>query len=130
MVRLTHIGNQARETGQAYLESAEREWTSRYGSTCINKLREVLGDLVKQMGDKLRASDISMTGGRYIPAEAGPPRIPAHGHDWPVVLRASHSSVSQLPLTALISQTLTAFTIDYDQDAEQVLAALRSSDIG
>ena len=134
IVRLTPIGKQARAVGQAHHKSTEWEWATRYGKTCITKLRDALGALVKQVDIELPhyptgygQGDISMTGGHYIPAESGPPRIPAHGQEWPVVLRGNRDLVSELPLTALISQTLTAFTIDYDHDVETQSGGLQGA---
>ena len=60
------------------------------------------------------AADPSVTGGRYRAATPGPPRIPARGQDWAPVLRADAASASDLSVTALLSQALVAFAIDYE----------------
>ena len=84
-------------------------------------VREALAALVAQFDIELPwcltgygPADASITGGNHIAAEPGPPRIPHHGQDWPVVLRKPNTDVSQQPLPALLSQALAGFTIDYE----------------
>ena len=123
-MELTPSGKRARDLGQAHQESTEQQWGTRYGKTRVKKLRQALQSLVMQFDIELPhyptsygQGDPSMTGGAYVPADPGPPRIPAHGTEWPVVLRTDPDAVQDLALTALASQALTAFTIDYDHDA-------------
>ena len=87
-------------------------------------MRTALVALVDQFGLELPhywisygGSDPRVTGGKFRPAKAGPPRIPAHGQDWAPVLREEGVSSADLPLTALLSQALTGFAIDYEERA-------------
>ena len=48
--------------------------------------------------------------------DPGPPRIPAHGQDWPVAIREPGSTAADLPMPALLSQVLGAFAIDYERE--------------
>ena len=54
--------------------------------------------------------------GRAAPPPAQRRRVrgAGHGNDWKPVERAEGDTVSTLPLTALLSQALMAFTIDYE----------------
>ena len=59
--------------------------------------------------------DVTITGGSYAGATKDPdPRVPAHGTDWRPVLRTDASSAVGLPISALLSQLLVQFTIDYE----------------
>ena len=119
-LRLTDAGRQARETGARLVETVEKEWHTRFGATRLDALREALIALVSQFEIELPwcmtgygPGDVSPTGGNHKAAETGPPRLPHHGEDWPVVLRQS-KDIQALPLPALLSQALTMFTIDYE----------------
>jgi hypothetical protein len=58
-------------------------------------------------------ADPSVTGGRYRAGTEGPPRVPPHGADWEPVLRAG-TGAKDLPITALLSQALCNFAVDYE----------------
>lgn len=60
------------------------------------------------------ASDWSVLGGPWVAAKPGPPRIPAHGADWVPVVRSDGDTVGRLPLSALLSQALMAFLVDFE----------------
>ena len=60
-------------------------------------------------------ADTRAAGGRAVAARPGPPRIPAHGTDWVPVIRKEEDTTTGLPLHALLSQALMAFTIDYEE---------------
>lgn len=131
IVRLTAEGKRARTRGRRRQTTTERDWESRFGSKRIQDLRSALVSIVGRLDVELPhhiasygQGDPSITGGGYIPAESGPPRIPGHGREWPVVRRKGGVSVAELPLTALLSQTLAAFTIDYDEGVETVMGGL------
>ena len=121
VVRLTGVGSQARDAMAALIQDLEADWTTRFGSKRMATLREALAALVAQFDIALPwcltgygPADASITGGNHIAAKPGPPRIPHHGQDWPVVLRKPNTNVSQQPLPALLSQALASFTIDYE----------------
>lgn len=85
-------------------------------------LRTTLEDLVGQLALELPhfpasygTADPSAIGGPFMyRAKPGTDGLPAHGTDWRPVLRGDGDTVSSLPLTALLSQALMAFTIDYE----------------
>ena len=122
-LRLTNAGRRARGAGAALVRNVERAWLDRFGARRMAALRDALAGLVNQLDVELPwcltgygLADASVTGGSHVAAKAGPPPIPAHGQDWPVVLREQGSDAGRLPLPALLAQTLTAYTIDYEWD--------------
>ena len=131
IARLTNAGRLARDAGRVRVESTEQDWLNHYGKTRIGDLRSSLQTLISQIDVELPhyptgygQGDSSVTGGNYIPEDPGPPRIPGHGQEWPVVMRSDGGTESTLSLSALLSQALMAFTIDYDSDAEGVFGGL------
>lgn len=103
-----------RARGYAALEQAEKKFRS---------LRAPLVALVDRFELELPhywitygTADPTVTGGRYRPGSAGPPRIPPHGADWAPVLRVGKTA-KDLPVTALLSQALCNFAIDYSSVA-------------
>ena len=121
VVRLTTVGRRARDVMRALIQDLEADWEKRFGSKRMATLREALAALVAQFDIELPwcltgygPADASTTGGNHIAAKPGPPRIPHHGQDWPVVLREPNTDISNQPLPALLSQALAGFTIDYE----------------
>ena len=119
-LHLTDAGGQARATGARVVAAVEKEWHARFATARLDALRESLIALVSQFEIELPwcmtgygPGDVSATGGNFVAAQEGPPRLPHHGEDWPLVLRQS-KDVDALPLPALLSQALTMFTIDYE----------------
>lgn len=116
----TSQGRSAIDAGRRFVESIEEAWNARLGKR-IASLRASLQALVQQFDLELPhyptsygQGDVSITGGSYVPGSAGPPRIPPHGEEWPIVVRDPQRSVAVLSLSALLSQVLTAFAIDYE----------------
>lgn len=60
------------------------------------------------------AADPSAIGGPFVQKAKKSDGLPAHGSDWKPVWRSDADTVAALPLTALLSQALMAFTIDYE----------------
>ncbi len=123
MLRLTAEGLRAREAGGSLIGEVERDWRRRFGPDRVDALRSSLAALARQFEIELPyyltgygPADPHVTGGNHVPEQLGPPRIPAHGQEWPVVLRDRNSDVSDLPLPALLSKVLAAFTIDYERE--------------
>ena len=123
VLRLTAQGRQAREAGGSLVDEVEGGWRGRFGHDRVDTLRTSLAALAGQFEIELPyfltgygPADPHLTGGTYVPEQPGPPRIPAHGQEWPVVLRDPQSNVSDLPLPALLSKVLAAFTIDYERE--------------
>ena len=101
------------------LEAAERAWRDRFGTTFVEDLRAALVGRVQRVDVELPhfptgygQGDSSMTGGAFVPGESGPPRIPPHGEEWPVVLREDREAVWR----------------DYPL-SDDALAALRADDV-
>ena len=123
IVRLTPDGRAARNAAAGLVDTVQEDWRQRFGNDGIVRLREAMSSVVDRLAIELPhyvtgygAGDPSVTGGDYVLEEPGPPRIPAHGQDWPVVLREPGSVAADLPLPALLSQVLAAFAIDYERE--------------
>jgi len=123
IVRLTTSGEAGGASAAALVEAVQADWRQRFGNDAIDRLRDALSTVVDRLPVELPhypagygAADPSVTGGNYIPEDPGPPRIPAHGQDWPVVLREPGNDARDLPLVALLSQVLAAFAIDYERE--------------
>ena len=120
-LRPTAAGRRTRDAAPTLIRQVEASWRKRFGAETMRALREALATVVARCDVELPwcltgygLADASVTGGGHVPGRAGPPRIPQHGTDWPVVLREAGSNVSELPLSALLSQALAIFTIDYE----------------
>lgn len=124
-VRLTGAGRRAQQRGQARIDTVAPSWPL--------SLRQALEEVVSRIDVELPhyptgygQGDSSFTGGDAVPGQSGPPRIPAHGQEWPVVHR-DVAAVAELPLPALISQVLIAFTIAYDIAGEGMFGGLNNA---
>jgi DNA-binding MarR family transcriptional regulator len=122
IVRLTPEGQRMREAGRTHVHSVEARWRQHLGTETMSRLRDALQSLVQQLPLELShhptgygPGDPRPTGGQSVAVQPGPPRIPAHGQEWPVVLRGRGDTVSALSLPALLSQALTALVIDYEE---------------
>lgn len=117
----TDAGRAAADFWMAISDSTERHWCSRVGADRA-ALKAALAAVVGQLDLEwphypisYGVGDLRVTGGRFRPARAGPPRIPARGQDWVPVIRGRDDTVSALTLTALLSQLLIAFTAEYEE---------------
>ncbi|MEM7362436.1 MAG: hypothetical protein AAF525_00300 [Pseudomonadota bacterium] len=133
LVSLTPTGEQQLKEGLACVSETETMWQRRYGKEKVQALRNATTALVRQIDIELPhfpsgygQGDTSIHGGSYITGQEGPPKIPGHGAEWNIVLREDRDAVTELPLCALLSQALCAFAIDYDENAESVLAGLHT----
>ena len=133
-LRLTAAGRRARDAAPKIVANVERRWRRRFGAGEMTALRAALTDIVRQLDVRwpwwltgYGPGDASVTGGGHVPGALGPPRIPAHGADWPVVLREGAATAGRPPLPALLSETLAAFTADYEWDAFGYGAGLGST---
>lgn len=113
-VRLTDLGEAGAEMWPARLAAVDD--ASEWGA-----LRTVLEKIVGRLPFELShfpasygAADPSVVGGPFVPPSKKRDGLPAHGADWVPVRRSDGDTVSSLPLTALLSQTLMAFTIEYE----------------
>ncbi len=127
IVRLTDVGRRARDRWAAIVAETERSWSDEKPG--VLALRSALEGLVAQFDLELPhysmtygSADTRATGGAAVRAKPGPPRVPAHGTDWVPVIRSDAGSVRDLPLHALLSQALMAFTIDYEEQSSVAMA--------
>ncbi|MYA16803.1 MAG: hypothetical protein F4Z28_08565 [Gammaproteobacteria bacterium] len=123
IVQLTPTGTAARNAAVRLVDTVQEDWRQRFSNAGIVRLHEALSRVVDRLPVELPhhvtgygAGDPSVTGGDYVLEDPGPPRIPAHGQDWPVVIREPGSAARHLPLPALLSQVLAAFAIDYERE--------------
>ena len=124
-VVLTDAGEAARAAGQAAVDAVGGSW----GQRLLPHLRAVVADVdieLPHYPTGYGQGDSSFTGGDFVPAEAGPPRVPAHGQEWPVVLR-DRGAIDELSIGALLGQALVAFTIDYDTTSQGVFGGLNNA---
>jgi hypothetical protein len=124
---LTSSGRAAATEWRAMIAPAEHRWCKRVGAD-RDDLRKMFATIVDQFDLELPhypisygAADHSVTGGRFRPARPGPPRIPAHGQDWAPVIRKDADTASGLGLTAILSQLLVWYTIDYSEQGGAAL---------
>lgn len=115
-IALTGDGRRARDTWLALPAQVEDGWPDR--------LRDALARLVGQLRLELPhypisygSADPTITGGMFAPYRKLPPDIPQSGQDWSPVFREGGDTTAGLPLTALLSQTLVAFAIDYERQS-------------
>ena len=121
-VRLTDIGARVCQTAERRIKAIEHQWRTT-NSKLYGQLHSALSQIVR--GFELEypyyitgygPADDALTGGAYLPAEPGPPRIPARGEEWPVVPRDSPDDSNNMPMSALLSQALTGFAIEYEME--------------
>jgi len=114
MLSLTETGAMAADVWPAQLAQVDQPWVG-------TPLREALEHVVRQLPFELPhypasygSADPSAIGGPSMQNAKRRAGLPAHGTDWRPVPRGDGDTTSSLPITALLSQALTAFTIDYE----------------
>ena len=122
LVKLTASGEQASQSAERRIKAVENQWRTN-NSNLYDQLYSALDYVVSGLELEYPyyitgygPADDALTGGAYLPAEQGPPRIPARGEEWPVVPRVSRDDLNQVPLSALLSQALTGFAVDYEME--------------
>lgn len=116
IVRLTLRGSAVAARWKALQQTAEEHWEATVGMHWSAKLlRASLEDLVAALPlehphypASYGAADASITGG--------------NGEDWKAVPRVAGDTVSELPLSALISETLVAFAMQYEEQSPVALS--------
>jgi hypothetical protein len=113
-VTLAEAGEAAAGIWPGVLAAVDKEWAT-------SDLRRALEPLVSELRFELPhypasygAADSSATGGCFVQNAPRKGDLPAHGVDWKPVDRDAESDVHDLAITALLSQALMAFTIDYE----------------
>lgn len=117
-------GKAAADLWPDILAGVDSEWAAA-------PVRSALEQLVPQFRFELShypasygTADPSATGGCFMYMRARKDDLPAHGVDWkPVTRSADGGDVASLPVTALLSQALMAFTIDYEDNFPWPLAS-------
>jgi DNA-binding MarR family transcriptional regulator len=101
MVHLTGRGSKAAEIWPPLLDETERRWQARFGDDQIGSLRRALEDVLEQIDLELpHGLPAYWNAGEKYPARSQEP--PGAGH---------------LPLPALLSQALLAYTIEFDGES-------------
>lgn len=118
--RLTGQGLAMEAAGRARVAAVEEAWLTRFGEPRMRRLRAGLLAATARLDIEMPwylagygHGDASLTGGSSVPAEPGPPRVPARGEEFPVVPREREAEAA-MPLPALLSWALAAFTLDYE----------------
>ena len=108
MVRLTAQGVEVARRWTSLQEQAEKKWLMEIEVSEAGRLRRSLMRIVAgfplehpHYPASYGAADASITGG--------------HGDDWKPVSRTGGSVIGGLPLSALASQAIVAFAIDYEE---------------
>ncbi|HKS72590.1 MAG TPA: hypothetical protein VJQ82_05290 [Terriglobales bacterium] len=107
-MRLTVHGFDVAARWESLQDAADERWRARAGFDKAVKLRAALENIVGKLPLEhphypagYGAADARVTGG--------------NGQDWKAVPRKSGDTVSSLPLSALLSQALIAFSISYEK---------------
>jgi hypothetical protein len=114
-VRLTALGSVVATRWRSLQHAAEERWRAEVGADRTSKLRASLEQITArlplehpQYPASYGAADASITGG--------------NGRDWKAVPRKSGSSFSDLALSALLSQALVAFAMNYEKRSPVALS--------
>jgi hypothetical protein len=113
-LQLTDAGQEAAEVWPHRLAALDAKWQ---GAPLRSALERLVGQLrfeLPHFPASYGAADPSAIGGPYVQKATRKDDLPAHGKDWKPVMRSDEDSVSSVPITALLSQALVAFTIDYE----------------
>lgn len=115
MVRLTASGSDVAARWTLLQDSAENQWRAKVDVARFDKLRASLENVVAALPlehphypASYGAADASVTGG--------------NGQDWKTVPREGGDTVSDLPLSALLSQALVAFAMGYEENSPVALS--------
>ena len=117
--RTTKEGDRIRSVGAERATNTNKAWFKRFGPDAVylhNALREIANHFelaYPQYITGYGVGDESLTGGNFLAAEPGPPRVPARGTEWPVVQR-DQTNRESAPASASISHALTHFALDYE----------------
>lgn len=114
-VHLTDAGRRGHQAWTERLAAFDEQWQGTPLRTALEQLVCRIPLELPHFPASYGAADPSATGGTFVQNRKRKEGVPAHGQDWAPVWRAEgDDSVSALPITALLSQALMAFTIDYE----------------
>jgi hypothetical protein len=108
IARLSSRGSEVAAGWKVLQQTAEANWRARTGQPLWDKLRASLEDVVAAFPLEHPHYPAS-----YGPADASITGGP--GVDWKPVYRTGADPVSNLPLSALVSQTLVAYAMQYEE---------------
>lgn len=121
-ISLTPQGMIFRDAAAAQLNEVETVVAHQLGNETYDSLREALIEIAASSEIALPqyiagygVADASLFGGGSEGEDQGPPYIPSHGQDFPVVIRPDTKSIRHLPLVSLISRVLSLFTLAYER---------------
>jgi len=123
MLWLTESGRNAAGVWPVRLAQVDEPWV---GTPLRKALEKIVGQLPFELSHfpaSYGPADPSAIGGPYMQNAKRTEGLPAHGTDWRPVPRGSGDTTSSLPMIALLSQALTAFTIDYEDHFPWPLAS-------
>ena len=115
LVRRTARGAELAVRWESLQIDAEERWRTKTGINRARKLRDSLEEIVSALPlehphypASYGAADASITGG--------------NGKDWSPVPRGNDDTVSDLPIYALVSQSLVAFAMNYEEKSPVALS--------
>jgi hypothetical protein len=114
-VRLTTRGSEILAHWKSLRDAAEGRWQESIGVERTTRLRRALEEIVSVLPLELShypasygAADATVTGG--------------NGQDWRAIPREGGRTVSLLPLSALVSEALVAFAMNYEEKSPVALS--------
>jgi hypothetical protein len=111
MVRYTAAGRKAQEIWRPLFGVIEKRWRERFGKDEIDELREALGAVVGQLDFELPDCLPILGYGLFI-----------RGPDYKQTASAPREAGEGKPLSALLSQVLLAFALEFESESELSLA--------
>ena len=123
-VHLSKVGWVAARAWPEKLASLDDDWKRSALRTAFEELVGQLPFELPHFPASYGTADISASGAPWAVRNKQNKKddLPLHGTDWKPVFRGEGDTVSHLPLTALLSQALMAFTIDYENGVRWSLA--------
>jgi DNA-binding MarR family transcriptional regulator len=112
IVRPTAAGRSAQELWRPLTGAIEHRWQERFGMNEISELREALAVIVGQLDGELP---------QYLPVVDKAMFASGH-HELPVPSPHDGDIASRPPLSALLSQVLLTFALDYERESNVSLA--------
>jgi DNA-binding MarR family transcriptional regulator len=113
-LELTDAGCAATKAFAERLGPLDAKWRKSRSRSALERLVSQFRFELPHFPASYGAADPSAIGGPYMQGRQRKNDLPAHGNDWKPVMRGDGDTVSSLPITALLSQALMAFTIDYE----------------
>jgi predicted transcriptional regulator len=100
VVRPTEVGQAAQETWPQLFDEIESRWDDRFGADHVRRMRRTLTSFVERLDTRLPEYLPIVASTNGMAAEAAEPKAPA---------------TAPVPLSALLSQVLLAYTIEFEK---------------